>query len=44
VARQYLALGKFAVLFSGNGRYEAPLDSLGPVKLIDITIPPPKQP
>jgi zinc protease len=44
VARQYLAPGKFAVLFSGNGRYEAPLDSLGPVKPVDITIPPPKQP
>ncbi len=44
VARQYLTPGKFAVLFSGNGRYEAPLDSLGPVKPVDITIPPPKQP
>ena len=44
VARQYLTPGKFAVLFSGNGHYEAPLDSLGPVKPVDITIPPPKQP
>ena len=41
VARQYLTPGKFAVLFSGNGKYEAPLDSLGPVKPVDITIPPP---
>ena len=41
VARQYLTPGKFAVVFSGNGKYEAPLESLGPVKPVDITIPQP---
>jgi zinc protease len=44
VARKYLTPDKFAVLFSGNGRYEAPLASIGPVQAIDIAIPPPKQP
>lgn len=44
VARKYLTPGKFAVLFSGNGQYEAPLGSLGAVTPIDITIPPPIHP
>ena len=44
VARKYLTPDNFAVLFSGNGQYEAPLASLGAVTPIDITIPPPKHP
>jgi len=44
VGRKYLTPEKFAVLFGGNGHYEAPLTSLGPVQAVDIAIPPPKQP
>jgi zinc protease len=44
VARRYLTPDKFAVLFSGNGQYEAPLASLGAVTPLDITIPPPAHP
>jgi zinc protease len=43
VAKQYLKPGELAVLFVGNGSYEAPLTSLGPVQTIDVTIPEPKQ-
>ncbi len=43
VAKQYLKPEKFAVLFVGPGKYEAPLDSLGKVTPIDISIPAPKQ-
>ena len=43
VAKQYLKPGEFAVLFVGNGNYESPLTSLGPVQTIDITIPEPQQ-
>jgi zinc protease len=42
VAKKYLTPDKFAVLFSGNGQYEAPLASLGSVSPIGIAIPPPR--
>jgi len=42
VATKYLHRDKFAVLVVGNAKeFDKPLSSLGPVKEIDITIPPP---
>ena len=42
VARKYLHRDQMAVLVVGNPKeFEKPLSSLGPVKNIDITIPPP---
>jgi hypothetical protein len=43
VAKQYLKTDQFAVLFVGDGKYEAPLTTLGAIRDIDITIPAPKQ-
>jgi zinc protease len=42
VAAKYLHRGQLAVLVVGNTKeFDKPLSSLGPVKTIDITIPPP---
>jgi zinc protease len=42
VAQKYLHRDQFAVLVVGNTKeFDKPLSSLGPVKEIDITIPPP---
>jgi zinc protease len=42
VAAKYLHAGQFATLIVGNPKeFDKPLSSLGPVKEIDITIPPP---
>jgi zinc protease len=41
-AAKYIHRGQFAVLVVGNSKeFDKPLTSLGPVKEIDITIPPP---